>query len=163
MPTLTTGAPFTLTFIANSDSYVNQTSVNANYGSNAQLWIDGDTAARYEAYLGFSVSGITGNIQSAVLRVYSTSSTVDGPAVYAAANSWTETGITWNTRPALTSSVLDDKAAVATGVWVEYNVLPMITGDGMYSFALLPTSTDAVSFSSRQGTQPPQLILSIVP
>jgi hypothetical protein len=125
--------------------------------------MDGDTGASYETYLKFSVSGITGSIQSATLRVYSTSSTMDGPTVYATTNDWTETGITWNMRPARTSSELDDKAAIATGVWVEYNVTTVITGDGTYSFALVPTSTDAVSISSREGSQPPQLVLTIAP
>ena len=162
-PTPTVASPSSLTFIANADSYVNQTNVNSNYGTSVQLWMDGDTGASYETYLKFSVSGITGSIQSATLRVYSTSSTVDGPTVYATTNDWTETGITWNMRPARTSSELDDKAAIATGVWVEYNVTTVITGDGTYSFALVPTSTDAVSFSAREGSQPPQLVLTIAP
>ena len=125
--------------------------------------MDGDTGATYQAYFKFAVSGTTGVIQNAILRVYSTSSTVDGPAVYATTNTWTETGITWNTQPSLTSSVLDDKAAIATGVWIEYNVTAQVTGNGTYSFVLVPTSTDAISFSSREGAQPPQLILTIAP
>ena len=162
-PTPTGVSSSSLTFIANADSYVRETNVNSNYGTSVQLWMDGDTGASYETYLKFSVSGITGAIQSATLRVYSTSSTVDGPTVYATTNDWTETGITWNMRPARTSSELDDKAAIATGVWVEYNVTTVITGDGTYSFALIPTSTDAVSFSSREGSQPAQLVLTFAP
>jgi parallel beta-helix repeat protein len=162
-PTPTVASSSSLAFIANADSYVRETSVNSNYGTSVQLWMDGDTGASYETYLKFSVSGIAGTIQSATLRVYSTSSTVDGPTVYATTNDWTETGVTWNTRPARTSSELDDKAAIATGVWVEYNVTTVITGDGTYSFALVSTSTDAVSFSAREGSQPPQLVLTIAP
>jgi parallel beta-helix repeat protein len=162
-PTATVALPFSLTFVANTDSYIRETNVNSNYGTSLQLWADGDTGASYETYLKFSVSGITGTIQSATLRIYATSSTVDGPTVYATTNDWTETGLTWNTRPARTSSELEDEATIATGVWVEYNVTAVITSDGTYSFALVPTSTDAVSFSSREGNQPPQLILNIAP
>jgi len=162
-PTSTGASSSPLTFIANADSYVRESSVNSNYGTNLQLWLDSDIGASYETYLKFSVSGITGTIQSATLRVYSTSSTVDGPTVYATTNDWTETGITWNTRPPRTSSELDDKVAIATGVWVEYNVLPVITGNGTYSFALVPTNTDSVSFSAREGSQPSQLVLTIAP
>ncbi|MEP7133750.1 MAG: right-handed parallel beta-helix repeat-containing protein [Chloroflexota bacterium] len=155
-----TGVPSSsLTFIADADSYVREASVNSNSGTDTQLWADGDIGATYETYLKFSVSGITGTVQSATVRVYSTSSTVDGPTIYATNTNWTETGITWANRPARTSSGLDDKAAISTGVWLAYNVLPVITGDGTYSFALVPTSTDSVSFSSRQGTQPPQLVI----
>ncbi len=159
MPTV---ASSSLTFIANADSYVREAS-GSNYGTSAQLWVDGDVGASYESYLKFTVSGITGTVQSATLRVYSTSSTVDGPPVYATANDWTETGISGNALPALTSSVLDDKGAIASGIWNEYNVTAEITGDGTYSFAFIPTSTDAVSFSSREGSQPSQLVITIAP
>jgi parallel beta-helix repeat protein len=153
----------TLTFIANADSYVRDASLTSNYGTNTQLWVDSGTNENYESYLKFTVSGVIGSVQSATLRVYSTSGTVDGPAVYATTSSWTETGITWNTRPARTSGGMDDKGAIATGVWVEYNVTALITGDGTYSFVLVTTSTDAVSFSSHEGSQPPQLVLKIGP
>jgi parallel beta-helix repeat protein len=162
-PTPTAAPSSSLTFTANADSYVSETNANSNYGTNTQLWMDGDTGANYEAYLKFAVSGTTGTIQSAILRVYSTSSTVDGPTVYATTNNWIETGITWNTQPALTSSGLDDKGTISTGAWIEYNVTAQVTGNGTYSFVLVPTSTDAISFSSREGAQPPQLILTIAP
>jgi parallel beta-helix repeat protein len=161
-PTIGTSGS-TLTIIANADSYVREAGPTSNYGTNVQLWVASGTGASYETYLKFTVSGIVGPVQSATLRVYSTSSTVDGPAVYATTNSWTETGITWNTRPALTSSGMDDKGAIATGVWVDYNVTLLITGDGTYSFVLVTTSTDSVSFSSHEGSQPPQLVLKIGP
>jgi hypothetical protein len=125
--------------------------------------VDGDVGASYSAYLKFTVSGIAGTVQNATLRVYSTSGTVDGPTVYGTTSDWTETGINGNTLPALTSSVLDDKGAIASGVWTEYNVTAQIAGDGTYSFAFIPTSTDAVSFSSREGSQPPQLVITIAP
>ena len=153
----------TLTFITNADSYVRDASPTSNYGTNVQLWVDSGTNENYEGYLMFTVSGVAGSVQSATLRVYSTSGTVDAPAVYATTSSWTEAGITWNTRPAPTSGVLDDKGAIATGVWVEYNITPLVTGDGTYSFVLVTTSTEAVSFSSREGSQPPQLVLKIGP
>jgi len=111
----------------------------------------------------FSVSGITGTIQSATLRVYSSSFTVDGPTVFATANDWTETGIDWSTRPAIISSGLDTIGAISNHTWAEYNVTAQVTGDGTYSFVLVPTSTDAVSFSAREGNDPPQLVITLAP
>lgn len=160
-PTTIPGGPV-LTFIT-GDSYVRESAPNSNYGANVQLWVASGTNVNYEGYLKFTVSGVVGSVQSATLRVYSTSSTVDGPAVYATTNDWTETGITWNTRPARTSDEMDDKGAIGTGVWIEYNVTPLITGDGIYSFVLVATSVDSVSFSSREGNQPPELVLMIGP
>jgi hypothetical protein len=61
-----------------------------------------------------------------VLRVYcTTNGTANGPATYTSATNWTETGITWNTRPSLTSSAIDNKGALSTSTWVEYNVTGM--------------------------------------
>jgi hypothetical protein len=37
----------------------------------------------------------------------------------------------------------------------------VVTGNGSYDFVLLPDSTDGVSFYSREGTSPPQLVLTI--
>jgi parallel beta-helix repeat protein len=153
----------TLTFIPNADSYVREGGPTANYGLNVQLWVAYGIGASYESYLKFTVTGVLGSVQSATLRLYSTSSTVDGPAVYSTMNNWTETGITWNTRPALTSIGMDDKGPIATGVWIDYNVTPLVVSNGIYSFVLVTTSSDSVSFSSREGSQPPQLILNINP
>jgi parallel beta-helix repeat protein len=161
--TPTTIVGYALTFITNVDSYVREAGPTTNYGTNTQLWVAYGTNVSYEGYLKFTVSGVLGSVQSATLRVYSTSSTVDGPAVYSTTNDWTETGITWNTRPARTSGGMDDKGAIVTGVWIEYNVTPLVTGDGTYSFVLVTTSTDSVSFSSREGSQAPQLVLYIGP
>jgi hypothetical protein len=157
------GTGSTLTFPSVADSYVREAGPNSNYGTNIQLWAASGTSVNYVNYLKFVVSGVVGSVQGATLRVYSTSSTVNGPAAYATTNSWTETGITWNTRPALTNSGLDDKGTITNGIWVEYNVTPLVMADGTYSFALVTTSTDSVSFSSREGSQPPQLVLNTTP
>ncbi len=158
--TVPNGSVFT--FITD-DSYVRESGPNSNYGSNTQLWVVGGTNASYEGYLKFTVNGVEGLVQSATLRIYSTSTTVDGPDVYSTTNDWSETGITWNTRPARTSNGMDDKGIIGTGVWVEYNVTPLVTGDGIYSFVLVATSTDSVSFCSSEGSQAPQLVLNISP
>lgn len=105
---------------------------------------------------------MTSSIQHAALRLYATTNgTTNGPAIYAGDPNWTETGITWNTRPALTSGALDNKGAIATSSWVEYDVTSLVTGNGTYSLALIADSDDGVTFSSREGSDPPQLVLTL--
>jgi hypothetical protein len=133
------------------------------YGTSSTLEVDGDTNARLESYLRFTVHDVTGVVQSAKLRVYATEATVNGPALYAANNGWTETGITWNTRPTLIGGAIDNKGAIASNTWVEYDVTALVNGDGTYDFALMPESTDGVKFYSRQGDLRPQLVLTIAP
>jgi hypothetical protein len=115
-----------------------------------------------QSYLRFTVSGVSGTVQNARLRVYAYDGTTNGPSVYSSSSSWSETGITWNNRPGLTSGAVDDKGYIATNTWVEYNVTQLVTGsgNGTYTFVLSTTSTDGSHFRSRQGSQPPQLVIT---
>ena len=154
-PTIPPGS--SVTFHVDADSHVKASVPDKNFGDNVSLWVDGDLSTAYESYLHFTLRGIPGSIQSAVLRLYATSGTVDGPAVYGTDNTWTESGITWNTRPGTVTGALDDESAISQDTWIEYNVTTFITGDGDYSFALKSVDPDGVSFSSREGSQPAEL------
>src|SRR5688572_3163535 len=119
----------TLTLIAEADARVQQSNPSTNYGTSTYLQVNGVNNPQIESYIRFTVSGITGTIQSARLRVHvTTNSSANGPAVYGASNSWTETGITWNNRPARTTNSLDNKGSTSTNSWVEYNGDPLVTG-----------------------------------
>jgi hypothetical protein len=104
-------------------------------------------------------------VQRATLRLWvpSGGSTANGPAIFTAANSWTETSLTWANRPGSTGTALDNKAAIASNAWVEYDVTAAVSGDGTYSFVLKPESTDVANFHSREGTNPPQLVVESDP
>ena len=163
-PTATnTQAPITaFTFVTNTDAYVNQSNPSTNYGNATTLQADGASDPDLESFIRFSVTGISGTVQSARLRVYIPSNgSANGPAVYTTGTSWTETGIAWNNRPSRTSGALDNKGAISAGTWVEYNVTSAVTGNGTVSFVLAADSTDGVVFSSRQGSQPPQLVITL--
>ena len=97
------------------------------------------------------------------LRLHSTSDgTADGPAVYTTGTSWSETAVTWNTRPAPTSAATDDKGAIPTNSWVEYDVTPFVTANGTYSFRIATSSTDGVYFSQREAsTFRPELVVTL--
>jgi hypothetical protein len=58
---------------------------------------------------------------------------------------------------------MDHKDVVTTGAWVEYDVASLVTGDGTYTFALIGDSSDNVIFSSREGSAPPQLVVTFSP
>jgi hypothetical protein len=148
-----------------ADAYVSQASPSTNYGTAITLQSDGGTTAALTTYIRFTASGIGGPVQNAKLRVFCTSNgTANGPAAYLAGSSWTESGtgaITWNTRPALSGGAVDNKAAIATNSWVEYNVTSLVTGNGTYTFALVADGTDGVVFSSREGATTPQLVVTL--
>jgi hypothetical protein len=154
-------ATSTLTFITDADAKVQENNPDTNTGTSSELEVIKANNRGIESYLRFPVSGISGTIQSAILRVYSTTDgTRNGPAVYATGSSWSETGITWNNRPARTSGAADNQGQIATNTWVEYNVTSLLSGNGTYSFVLGGDSNDNVIFSSRQGSHPPQLVIT---
>jgi glucose/arabinose dehydrogenase/PKD repeat protein len=161
--TVTTPGLTTLTFAADADARVEEANPTLNYGTDTILRADGGPDPDVESYLHFSVSGVSGPVQSAKLRLWVTSSTADGPAVYTTGTTWSETGITWSNRPARTSAATDDKGVIPSGAWVEYDVKPLVGADGTYSFVLATTSSDGVDFDSREIsdlTHRPELVLT---
>ncbi|MBN2115111.1 MAG: DNRLRE domain-containing protein, partial [Anaerolineales bacterium] len=166
-PTATVSAPGgPLTFITVADARVYQGSPTTNYGYQTNIQADaGPGTSVQRSYLRFDVSGISGPIESVKLRVYcTTNGTVNGPAAYLADNTWIERGtggVTWNTQPALLSGAFDNKGAIAAASWVEYDVTALVTGDGTYTFALVADSYDGVTFSSREGSFDPELVVTL--
>jgi len=157
-----TQAPVTsLTFTTDADARVKESSPTTNYGNATTLQADGESDPDIESFIRFTVSGATTAIQSARVRLYVTDNGSDnGPAIHSTETSWTETEITWNTRPGRTSGAVDNKDHISTNSWVEYDVTPLVTGNGTFSFVLVADSSDAAHFSSRQGNQPPQLVIT---
>jgi hypothetical protein len=155
--------PSSYTLPAVADTRVKQANPTTNYGTSSSLDTDGSSGELVESYLRFTIGSLPGTIQQVKLRLYTTGSTVNGPALYATSGSWTETGVTWNTRPTTSGGALDNKGAISTGVWVEYNVTALVTGSGTYNVALVADDGDGITFSSREGSNPPQLVVTLVP
>jgi hypothetical protein len=151
-----------VTFLAEADAQVNEANAEENTGSSKFLQVDGDSEAQVESFIRFTVTGIAGSIQNARLRLYNTTNASEnGPAVYATGTSWAEEEITWSRRPERASGELDNQGSIGAETWVEYDVTEAVTGNGMFSFALAADSNDAVTFSSRQGSQLPELVISL--
>lgn len=151
----------TSTFHAVADAHVSEFKPSTNYGSAATLITDArpDKAS----YMRFSVSGITAPVIDAKVRTFVRNGSVNGPAIHPTSGAWTESGITWANRPPPTAAASDDKGAVAAGAWVEYDVTPLVPGNGTYDFVTLTTSTDALDVDSRETANAPQLVVTFDP
>ena len=163
--TATTPAPSqVLTLSPEADARVQASAATTNYATSF-LRTDGGADPAVESLLRFTVSGVPGGaVQSAKLRLYATSGTVDGPAVFTTNPNWSETAVNWNTRPARTSGLTEDKGAIATNSWVEYDVTPFVAGSGTYSFGLATSSTDGADFNAREAASlRPELVVSTGP
>ena len=151
----------TSTFAPTADAYVSEATPSANVGTSTTLRVDAGTDPDVETYIRFPVSGLTGSIQSATLRLWvGTDATGNGPAVFTTASTWSENSITWANRTARVGTGTDDKGSIPTNSWVEFNVASLIAGNGTYDFVLAGTSTDGINFSSREAaTNKPQLVI----
>ncbi|MEA2596830.1 MAG: hypothetical protein QOF01_3299 [Thermomicrobiales bacterium] len=155
-------------FTTVADARVNSSQPTTRYGSSNHLRVQGGIGTSdIDSYLRFTVTGVSGAVKKSTLRLFvptgSGYGTADGPAVYTAGNSWSEATITWNNRPARSNRARDDKGKLAAGTWVSFNVTPLVAANGTYTFVLSSTSSDYVIFSSREGANPPRLIVEFDP
>jgi hypothetical protein len=146
--------------IASEDAYVTQASPSTTHPSGSQIYNLASATAATRGYVKFDVTGVTGTVTSAKLRLWVTDGTDNGGAWWLVSDAWTEAAVTWANGPLPTSGVLvGDPAATLAGSWLEINVTVRVTGNGTYSFATLPTSTNGEKFSTREGVNPAQLVI----
>lgn len=119
--------------------------------------VDGSPVVR--SFLRFNVTGASGTVTTATLRVWANSAQSTGYDAYSVANNtWGETTITDANAPPF-GAKLGSSGAVATGTWTSINVTSAVAGNGTFSFGLSTTNSTALSLSSREGANPPQLVV----
>ena len=135
-----------------ADARINRLAPSTNYGTISTLRADADD---YESLIRFNAPG--GGVTDARLRIYVTDPGA-GPSVYAAGANWVESSVTWNLAPPAGALAGSFPAAV-TGQWIEANVTSAVAS-GVVAFRIRSTSSDGVSFGSRENTNKPQLIVT---
>jgi glucose/arabinose dehydrogenase len=156
------------TFTPTADSYVSNLSGNTNYGTATELKVrEGITGSptTWRTYLLFTVTGVTGPVTSAKLRLFVTDPSNDGGSVFSVATGWSESGITYNNAPVIGGSPVGNAGATVDEAYVEITLnAGTITGNGTYAFALRSASTNNQVYSSREaGANTPQLVLTFGP
>ena len=157
------GSTVVLTPVADAHILVGSTS---NFGSATELRVKAD-ASIYHAYLKFQISGV-GAVQAAHLRLFVTDATSVAGTVHSVSNNyegtstaWQESGLNGSNAPSITAPALASLGSTATGTWIEFDVSAAIAGNGTYSLALQSPATDSGYYSSKEGTNPPQLVLDL--
>jgi hypothetical protein len=160
------GSPTVSSFIPSHDAYVKLSTPTTNYGTGSTLRLQSGSDVD-NAYLKFEVAGLSGSVVSAKLRLYVTNPSNDGGAVYVVSNhyegtttAWTENGLNWNNAPAISGTALGAASATSLDTWIELDVTSAIAGDGNYSFGLKSGSSDRAYYSSKQGSNPPELVVA---
>jgi hypothetical protein len=141
------------TFNPTADAQVVKAYPTTSYGTKAVL--SAKTTAR-ETALRFQIAGLSGTVQSAKLRLWSSRVSADGPALYRSTGTWTE-AVTWGSRPTKVGSAIADLGAIATGAYVEYNVGATVTANGTYEFIVAGGLIS--TFRSRESAHKPELVV----
>lgn len=153
------GAPVVLTFTPTADARVREGNPTGNYGTDTVLRARGASTDDYRSYLRFDVTGASGSVTKATLRLWVTDGSPQGGIAWTTSNSWTETGITWANMPALGAAPLGAAGASVAGTWSEIDVTDAVTGDGTVSIAVTSDDSNSVLWTSREGSSPPQLVV----
>lgn len=161
--------PETHTFTPTNDATTNQAMPNAIYGTKLVLQVK-DAAKDMNTYLKFNAQGLTGTVQSATLRLFVKDPGPDGGKVYAVSpfyknttTFWLETGLKWNNAPPQAGAPLDSVGRAVKGQWVELDVTSAVVAalndNGRVSLLLTNDSTNLVTYSSKEGAKPPELVV----
>jgi hypothetical protein len=146
----------TTTFTPVADAQVFADTPSANYGSSANLKVDGSPVRR--AYLRFNVGSIPQGaiVTRTTLRLYLTSSSSSGIDINGAFNNWDEGEITFNNAPGL-RYVLGDVSSIAAG-WNSVGV-HLVEPNTSVTYVVTRPSDAEVIAHSRENLNKPQLVV----
>jgi hypothetical protein len=158
------------TYTATADSWIQQDSAASNSGTDAILDVlSNPTAKNRRALVTFDLPAVPTDcsLTAATLRMYLNATqgarTLD---TYQISSSWTETGVTWNTKPTTTGSPVS-AATGAAGTWTQWSVLSMVQAmmaGTNYGFMIQDQVEDngnkRQDYMSRENTNPPELQLT---
>lgn len=166
--TLTVAAPAasasSVTFTPVADTYVQQDQPTTNFGQANEVVVDNAPVRRI--LLKFTVSGLSGSVARATLRLHLRDTTA-GPSPHGGtvrqvgSSSWAETTVTWNSQPAIDGATLGSFGAVMRNTWYEMNVTPVVTGNNTFTLAFTSADSDGAHYDSREsGANAPQLVVT---
>lgn len=152
-----------------ADAYVRDGSDStSNFGTATNLIVkdDNDSFQDRDSYLKFDVSSLSGSYTTVNLSIVTISPNAGETHIYSVTDdTWTETGITWDTKPAKVTKLDTVNVPGTGGTEVLYDVTSFvnnqIAGDGTVSLVIVQENEEEVymAFESRENTNKPLLIL----
>ncbi|MCG8604210.1 DNRLRE domain-containing protein, partial [bacterium] len=163
--------PVASIFKASQDSYVRSSMPQKSFGSMSELRVRNTVAVERRTYLKFNVTGLSGEVQSAKLRLLMTNLSVDPGSVYLVSNRfrespepWTEEELSWENAPEIVGPALSSVDSVTTFQIVDFELSSTVKTDGIYSFAIKNSSADMAIYSSKEGVFAPEMeVISLEP
>jgi hypothetical protein len=157
--------PVTDEFNPTDDTYVKENLPDDTAGGASVLRVraSGSNKIRY-AYLKFSVSGVSGTVTSAKLKIRTEDDDIDDTSVYAVSGSWDEDTLCWNNDDLAWGNLLDTISDIDEDTWYEFDVSDEVDGNGTYTLGL-KTTQDAgkLDWCSKETTYVPVLEVTYQP
>jgi len=144
------------TFPATDDTWMWGTTRMPGDGVQMNVATNGKTG-----YLKFTVEDV-GDVVSATLRLTGNKNGTATISVYSASHAdWTEETLNWTIRPSPVDE-LDrlENTSFQIGNEYDFDVSDLVTGDGTYAFLLKNLDGDEITFSTKEGTAAPVLIVT---
>ncbi len=159
LPATTYAATYTFTPVA--DAYTRSDSASSSYGASNRISDRDATSQRRISYLRFNVALLPGEtITSATVKLYTTTSGSNLDLRDVSSDSWTETGLTWNSAPVYNTAVTSHLDSFGKYKTISLAATPIVKSSGLASMALTTESTAAINFHSREaGSNRPQLVI----
>ncbi|MEZ4519836.1 MAG: DNRLRE domain-containing protein [Chloroflexota bacterium] len=143
------------------------------FGGRLVLQVRNNNTSDYNSFFKFDVASVQGTVKRATLRLYVIDNSYDGGDFFpvspnkAGTNTpWTESNLNWNNAPAITGTPLGQIGATQVNTWVDVDVTWAVTDaianqNGLLSLALHNNAGDQATYSSREGANPPQLVIEV--
>ena len=148
----------TLTLTPAADARVESANAGTNFGASSTLVADASPLT--SSYLRFTVPSSVNGVTGARLRLYVSDPSAGGVVLFPARSDWSESGVTYQSRPARTGPEAARSGAVVAGRWVELDVTSLVSGPGTVTFELAGASGDGTEFKSKNSTvNRPELVV----
>lgn len=157
-PTTTVSATSTpATFTSVHDGFTDNIFPTQNFGGLTYLFTRGGSSIRL-GFFKFVVTGLTGSVQSATLRLQVADGTTGGGYVYRSGNdfatggAWTESALTWGNQPTVIGAPLTSFSTLPAGPGRDFDVTSAVTGNGTISFLVRTLTADQAEFGTHEST-----------
>jgi PKD repeat protein len=152
-------APTSVTLHALEDAQVRQISPDSNYATLPTLRVRADPSSDYHSFVKFLLPATENRVTGATLRLWVEDGGPDGGTLSSTSAAWNESLLSWANAPAFGSG-LGELGAVSAGAWVEHDVSTAFFGGGFVAFGIANHDTNSIFYSSREGSHPPELVLT---
>ena len=162
-PTSTTSVRMpsqTLVFQATGDGSIFSNDRERVFADQPDLRLDAEPSI--ESVISFSVDDLTGAIASATLRLYAVTAAAEVRASPVSID-WSESDLSYSDRPNRLTDDYSETRNTEAGAWLQVDVTQFVEAAGEYAFSISQTSPTLTNLSSREGSNPPQLIIAMAP